>query len=183
MLLFLAKMAFTGRFSLLGALAQAKIQPTSPVDIRYWSTTPYLLGNGQVVKYSVVPTSKRRSELPAPLTETYLTDNLQAHLAETDATFDFKVQVRTNAKTMLVEDSAVEWRETEAPFVKVATLVIPKQTFRGADRDSLAEALTFSPGHALAEHRPLGSINRARLKIYKALSQFRQQRDQRKHVP
>ena len=183
MLVFLAKMVLKGKVAMLAALAKAKARPTSPVDIRYWSTTPYLLGNGQAVKYSVVPTSKRRSTLPDSLGDTYLSDNLQAHLAEADASFDFKMQVRTNAKTMPIEDSAVEWLETEAPFVKVATLVIPKQTFRSADRDSLAEALTFSPAHALAVHRPLGSINRARLKIYRALSQFRQQRDQRKHVP
>jgi hypothetical protein len=182
-LLFLAKMVLNGKFGMLATLSGAKTHPTSPVDIRYWSTTPYLLGSDQVVKYSVVPTSTRRSAMPGTPSDTYLSDNLQAHLADGDATFDFKVQLRTNAGEMPVEDAEVEWPETQSPFVKVATLVIPKQTFRSAERDSLAEALAFSPAHALAAHRPLGSINRARMKIYQSLSQFRQQRDQRKRVP
>jgi hypothetical protein len=182
-LLFLAKMVLKGKFGMLSTLSGAKTHPTSPVDIRYWSTTPYLLGSDQVVKYSVVPTSTRRSAMPGTPSDTYLSDNLQAHLADGDATFDFKVQLRTNAGEMPVEDAEVEWPETQSPFVKVATLVIPKQTFRSAERDSLAEALAFSPAHALAAHRPLGSINRARMKIYQSLSQFRQQRDQRKRVP
>jgi hypothetical protein len=35
-------------------------------------------------------------------------------------------------------------------------------------------ALAFSPGHAAAEHFPLGAINRARVAIYAAASHARQ---------
>lgn len=33
--------------------------------------------------------------------------------------------------------------------------------------------MTFRPAHSLATHRPLGSVMRARLQVYKALSDFR----------
>ena len=33
--------------------------------------------------------------------------------------------------------------------------------------------MTFRPAHALAAHRPLGSVMRARLQVYQALSKLR----------
>ena len=33
--------------------------------------------------------------------------------------------------------------------------------------------MTFRPAHSLAAHRPLGSVMRARLQVYRALSDFR----------
>jgi hypothetical protein len=55
MLLFVAKMLLTGRGATLKMLQRVKVHPTSPVDIRYWSTTPYLFGPERAAKYSVVP--------------------------------------------------------------------------------------------------------------------------------
>ncbi len=37
--------------------------------------------------------------------------------------------------------------------------------------------LSFRPAHSLAAHRPLGSLMRARLKTYQALSRFRHSRN------
>jgi hypothetical protein len=180
LLLFAAKMLLTGNAHVLKALQAAKTNPTSPADIRYWSTTPYLYGAGQAAKYSLVPTSSFKSRLPASLSDRYLSDNLQQHLAQGEASFDFKVQLPGDAANMPIEDAAVEWREDQAPFIKVATLRIPKQNFRTTERDELSEALTFSPAHALLEHRPIGAVNRARMRVYKEQSAFRQQRDARR---
>src|SRR5207247_1477621 len=93
-LFFVAKMLLTGRSRVLKALRRAKAHPASPLDIRYWSTTPYRFGADRVVKYSLRPTSAHRSVLPSSLTEHYLSDNLQQHLAQADASFDFIVQLR-----------------------------------------------------------------------------------------
>jgi hypothetical protein len=180
LLLFAAKLLLSGQGRILKELGAAKTHPTSPADIRYWSTTPYLFGPDRAAKYSLVPTSGIKSALPATLGDHYLSDNLQQHLSRDDATFDFKVQLRTDAASMPIEDAGVEWREDRSPFVKVATLRIPKQQFRTPERDALSEALTFSPGHALVEHRPIGGVNRARMRVYKEQSAFRQQRDQRR---
>jgi len=178
--LFAAKLLLSGKGQTLKALQAAKIHPSSPADIRYWSTTPYLFGPGEAAKYSLIPTSAHKASLPATLTEHYLADALAQQLAQGELSFDFMVQRRTDAASMPIEDAAVEWQEERAPFVKVATLRIAKQEFRTPQRDELSEALTFSPGHALAEHRPLGAVNRARMRIYKEQSAFRQQRDQRR---
>jgi len=80
---------------------------------------------------------------------------------------------------MPIEDAAQRWDETKSPFLKVATLHLPIQRFRNARRARKAEELFFSPAHALPEHAPLGGLNRARSKIYAALSDFRHKRDKR----
>jgi hypothetical protein len=173
-LLFAAKLFVTGQSGILKELAAAKILPGSPLEIRYWSTTPYELGTDQVVKYSLLPTSPSTTPLPSPLTESYLTDAMEKRLAQDSVTFDFAIQLRKG--NMAVNNSRPRWDETVSPFVKVATLTIASQVFRTDERNRLAESLSFSPAHARVEHRPTGSINLARMRIYKTLSDFRHAR-------
>lgn len=179
-LLFAAKSVLGGHARALLGLAALRIRPTSPLDIRYWSTTPYRFGKGRAVKYSLIPTSRHSSRMPETPGESYLSEAMQRHLDKHEASFDFCVQLQQDG--MPIEDAAPRWDETASPFVKVATLRIPKQKFRTTQRDALAESLAFSPGHALPAHAPLGGLNRARIKIYKALSKFRHARDAREEI-
>jgi hypothetical protein len=172
--LFAAKMLLTGQARVLKELAAAKQHQASPLEIRYWSTTPYAFGSDRAVKYSLLPTSGTPTALPANLTEHYLSEAMERRLTTDAVTFDFAVQLRGDG--MPLADAAPRWDETASPFRKVATLTIPAQVFRTDERDAMAEALSFSPAHARVEHRPLGSINRARMRIYRALSDFRHQR-------
>ena len=178
--LFAAKSILRGHARALLGLAALRIRPTSPLDIRYWSTTPYRFGKGRAVKYSLIPTSRHRSAMPKTPGEAYLSEAMQRHLETSEASFDFCVQLRQDG--MPIEDAAPRWDETASPFLKVATLRIPKQKFRTKQREALAESLAFSPGHALPAHAPLGGLNRARIKIYKALSKFRHARDGREEI-
>src|ERR1700716_3707053 len=57
------------RSALIGL--QARQNPTSHLDIAYWSTTPYLFGQGRAVKYIVRPCSQTNSAQPSALTDTY----------------------------------------------------------------------------------------------------------------
>ncbi|NDI35311.1 catalase family protein [Chengkuizengella sediminis] len=179
-LVLLLNFMLTGKGHIIKELNKGKKNHTSPLDIRYWSTTPYLFGENNVVKYSIIPTSTYKSSLPNELTNTYLTDNIENHLREHEASFDFMIQLQKDPLQMPVEDAGVEWKETDSPFIKVATIKIPQQTFRTKERDELAEDMSFSPGHVLLEHQPIGGINRARVEIYKNLSKFRHVRDNRK---
>jgi hypothetical protein len=172
--LFAAKMVLTGQARVVKQLDAAKMNHPSPLDIRYWSTTPYQLGPDQAVKFSFIPVAPAASEPPAPLTDTYLTDVMERRLATQPVHYDFALQLRKEG--MPLHDAAVAWDEAVSPFVKVARVTIPAQKFWTVERNQLAEALSFSPAHARVEHRPLGSVNRARMRIYKALSEFRHQR-------
>jgi hypothetical protein len=170
---FALKMVLTGQPRVLRGLQALRQHQTSPLEIRYWSTTPYRFGDA-VVKYSLIPTSGTPTALPATLTEHYLTEAMERRLATDTVTFDFAVQLRQSE--MPINDAAPRWDETVSPFRKVATLTIPAQRFRTDERDRMAEALSFSPGHARVEHRPIGGINRARMRVYRANSEFRHQR-------
>jgi hypothetical protein len=181
-LVFLARLALTGNFHIINEIRKTRQNQTSPLDIRYWSTTPYLYGTDHVVKYSLVPTSRIKSSLPPKLTDHYLTENMEKHLAAHEASFDFMIQIQKDPGRMPVEDAGVEWSEKESPFIKVATLRIPPQAFRTKEKDELAEDLSFSPAHSLIEHRPIGGINRARVEIYRYLSAFRHKQNNKQLI-
>lgn len=149
---------------------------TSHLEIPYWSTTPYLFGEGRAVKYIARPVLSRASALPSPLTDTYLHDALRTRLLEGDARFDFYVQFQIDRRKTPIEDASVEWEERSAPYVPVAHVVVHKQDIDAPGRQASCEQTSFNPWNCLQEHRPLGSMNRARREIYHAMTEFRASR-------
>ena len=144
----------------------------NPLQIRYFSTTPYLLGE-RAVKYSVIPHVAKADKIPANPSNNYLRETMIRQLDQQEAVFDFCVQFQNNPIEMPVEDPGKLWNEAISPFRKVAIIKIPRQSFATTERDDFGENLSFSPWHALPEHRPLGGINRARKVIYDLISTFR----------
>jgi len=155
---------------------QARQQPTSHLDIPYWSTTPYLFGPGRAVKYIMRPCETPKNTQPPAVTDTYLTDALRERLRKGDACFDFGIQLQTDAKAMPIEDATVEWKESDSPWHMVARIRIPQQDIGGAETTRLCEETAFNPWNSLVEHRPLGSMNRSRREIYRAMAEFRRSR-------
>jgi hypothetical protein len=151
----------------------SRTNPSCHLDLTYWSTTPYLFGPKRAVKYIVAPGGARRSPLPHPLTDDYLHEAMRARLADADASFDFMIQFQTDPRRMPIEDASVEWSRRESPYLPVARIRIPPQPIDDAARAAECEQLAFNPWHALPEHRPLGSMNRARREIYQAMAAFR----------
>lgn len=154
----------------------------SPLEVRYWSCVPYLLGEGQAMKYSVRPTSNRKTKIPWNPPDDWLRQSMALTLSQSDAEFDFCIQLQTNYKRMPVEDAAIEWPERLSPFVTVAKITIPKQEFTSAGQIKFARELSFNPWHSIAEHRPLGNQNRARYLIYSELSRLRQSMNKEPHI-
>jgi hypothetical protein len=153
--------------------AAARSNPTCHLDLNYWSTTPYLFGAGRAVKYIVSPASQRRSPMPPSRTDTYLLDAIRARLDDGDAVFDFMVQFQTDGRRMPIEDASVEWKREDSPYLPVARIRIPRQSVDDPARNTAGEQMAFNPWHCLADHRPLGSMNRARREIYSAMAAFR----------
>jgi catalase len=146
---------------------------TSPLDIIYWSTTPYKLGE-KAIKYQMVPHQTQTfNPQNAQDQDNYLREGIKQYLQKREAYFDFKIQFQTDADKMLIEDPTIEWKESDSPFIKVATIKIFQQEFDTAEVKQQDESLSFSPWHCLPEHRPLGGVNRARNKIYTQLSEKR----------
>ena len=159
------------------ALATRSTQISNPVQTRYWSMVPYQLGvdsNRQAVKYSVRGCSASSDPIPHQPKHDFLRDALRDTLQAGDACMEFLVQPRTSA-AMDVEDSRIEWKEAQAPFYLVASIRIPHQDFDTPEQNRFCENLSFTPWHALPEHKPLGVTNRLRKVIYNRISQVRHQ--------
>jgi catalase len=175
---FLARLTAPFAMGLRGALNARAIMSTtiaSPLETRYWSTTAYRLGRGPerlAIKFSARPCLPAAATRPAQPDPNFLRGVMAQQLAERPFRFEFLVQARTDP-ALSVERSTVEWPESIAPFQRVATIELPPQTFTSPDQDRFGENLSFTPWHALHEHRPLGRVNRVRRVVYEAISQAR----------
>ncbi|NUG52794.1 catalase family protein [Acinetobacter lactucae] len=165
-------LGFKGTMNALGA---RNSQIANPLYARYWSMVPYQLGLGndrQAVKYSVRACSVTPNNLPKNPPHDFLREALKNTLQNSDACMEFLIQPRTSSE-MLVEDAMTEWDEKAAPFYQVATIHIPKQNFDTLEQNKFCENLSFTPWHALPEHKPLGAVNRMRKVIYENISRVR----------
>jgi len=176
-----------GHTHLLDLLMQSWWNQTqsNPLEQRYYSCVPYLLGEGQAMQYSFRPRGNHKTKVPrVPFRppDNYLRDAMVKTLKERDVEFDILVQVQTDPHRMPIENNAVRWPEKLSPFVPVATLRIPRQTFDSPRQLAFAHNLSYNPWHCIAEHRPLGNQSRARFKMYWELSKLRQERNGTPHV-
>ena len=157
----------------------------NPLGQRHWSCVPYLLGEGQAMMYSFVPRTSVDKKIPGVpfgnVPFNYLRENMIKTLNRTDVEFDLMIQIQTDAHRMPIENAAVRWPEKISPFIRVATLNIPKQTFDTDTRADFAKRLKMNPWHCLPAHRPLGNQSRARQRMYQQLSRFRQQMNKVNH--
>ena len=144
----------------------------NPLQIRYFSCTPYLLAE-HVVKYCVTPALGAGDVIPPDPADDFLRLAMKRQLSSAPVEFVFGMQLQTNPRSMPIEDASVCWDERVSPFVPVATLRIPMQNFDTSERNQQGENMRFSPWHCLAAHRPVGSINRARRLVYHSISELR----------
>jgi hypothetical protein len=154
---------------------------SSPLEVRYFSCVPYLFGDGAAIQYSIKPCSSERSLIPQPYRPFYLREAMVNTLAERDVEFDFTVQFQTDSHRMPIENASVRWPERVSPFHVVAKLKVPRQKFDLPAQLAFADNISINPWHSLAEHRPLGSLNRARRHVYLQLSKLRQRMNGRPH--
>jgi hypothetical protein len=161
--------------------------PGSPLDNRYFSAAPFLFGEGRAMKFGATPVAPILDEALNLEDGSYLRAALRKRLADAGdkpIEFDFQVQVRS-AESLAgklateIEDVCTVWPESDAevtfPFETVARISIPPQDqdIDSPERKALCESLTFSPWNGLADHRPLGGINRLRRDVYDASAKAR----------
>ncbi len=148
---------------------------SNPLQTRYWSPVPFQLGSGsdrQVIKFSARPCTPTEDPIPKKPGPNFLREAMRNTLKASEACMEFLIQPRTSAK-LNVEDASTEWTEAEAPFHKVATIRIPQQEFDTPEQHQFCENLSFTPWHALPDHKPLGGINRLRRVVYERISRTR----------
>jgi len=147
---------------------KARKKHKSPLDIRYWSTVPFRLGEstGQVVKYSVTPCSEYTTKEIVNAGENQLRAAIKSHLQQAPACFAFGVQIQIDEDSMPIDDASVVWDEDKSPFQTVATLTIEDQSIDDATSLDSCERSQFNPWQSLAAHEPLGRMNEVRREVY-----------------
>ena len=156
---------------LMVARAIANQTVTNPLNIRYWSMTPYRFGD-VACKFSARPRTPL-SQFNATDDPNFLRANMAAQLMNRDVSFDFMIQFRTQPDKMPIEDPTTIWDESMSPFMPVARLRIPKQIFDTPEQNRFCENLSFDPWHCTDAHRPIGGINRVRRTVYETISRVR----------
>jgi hypothetical protein len=156
----------------------------NPLQVQYFSASPFRFGPDRVMKFSVAPVD---GEVPQPdfsqeeidaLDPDYLAQALENSVKQgEDICLSFKVQVVKASRLKgrekeMIENASIAWSEEEFPFVEVAQIVIHPV---GQDEQLVdaCKSLLFTPWHALAAHEPLGGINRLRKPVYSDSADFR----------
>ncbi len=148
---------------------------SSLTEMSFSSAVPYLLKGPSFespVKFSARPCATP-AKLPLDGGESELRNDLQARLNKGEVCYEFAMQFYRENAGLEIEDAMNEWTVAKTPYVKFATITIPTQTFLTDEKLRYCDNLSMSPFHAIAEHRPIGNVNRSRKIIYEILSDFR----------
>ncbi|RSZ60109.1 catalase family protein [Massilia atriviolacea] len=155
---------------------------THPLGETYFSQAPILYGE-YMAKVSLAPLSPELIALSGQSVDLSGTPDglravVQAHFAGHGAEWALRVQLCTNLETMPIEDASVAWPEEESPWVTVAHLrALPQAAWSEALSKAVDDGMQFNPWHALAAHRPIGSIMRVRKAAYAMSKRFRAARN------
>jgi hypothetical protein len=189
---FVLGLRFRGLYRLLSSL----VTPASPLALDYFSQTPYRLGP-HCVKYRARPVDCRSAKddpwyarpgirhVLGSVAKLFpklarravpgfdcLRMALAHDLENRSFKYEFLVQRWPDLRhlpTWAIEDGTRTW---PARWERVADIeILPVRDLDASVTE--AEPMTFTPWHAMKEHQPLGSINRARFHVYKTMSTFR----------
>ncbi|WP_316822616.1 LodA/GoxA family CTQ-dependent oxidase [Pedobacter gandavensis] len=152
--------------------AMTKVE-ASCLSAGYWAILPFRLGDTNIVKYRLVPDDTHHGAVFND--KNYLALDLQSRLRNKSAKFRFEIQLRTNDKTMPLDDAQEVWSIEESPYICIAELELPQQDILAIGQSEFGTALAFNIWRTLAQHEPLGSIAQARKVVYAASAEARHQ--------
>ncbi|WP_223544244.1 catalase family protein [Pseudomonas sp. A-B-19] len=164
------------------ALATLSPAPPSPTRTTYFSVSPYKFGEANA-KFRVAPDPDSCPAYSLPEQNRNLPNFLRNALNQQLSTdrvpvcFALQIQRQDANKYMPIEDTSIEWRESDAPFETVARIKVPAQDFDTPALNLQCDNQSFNPWFGVEAHRPIGGINRLRKAVYEAVSDYRHRRN------
>jgi hypothetical protein len=158
------------RYGVLGAPRQlGKMLKVAGKPFAGFATEPLFsalpMANGPyAVRVRLLPAATNGK--PAPEAKDDWAADFSARLRRQPLHWDLQLQFFASEKLTPIEDASVNW---PTPYTTVARLMLPKQDTASAEGQALArqiEATAIDPWQALADHRPLGDVQRARKVVY-----------------
>lgn len=129
----------------------------------HYSAAPMACGP-YAVRVRLVPVEGNGT--PTPNAKQDWGADFSARLLKQELQWDLQLQPYLDDKRTPIEDASVNW---PSPYTSVARLRLPRQDSAASDGQALAakvEQALFDPWQALAAHRPLGDVQRARKVVY-----------------
>jgi len=123
------------------------------------------MANGPyAVRVRLLPAQTNGTPVPGA-NEDWAAD-FSARLAKQPLHWDLQLQFYIDEELTPIEDASLNW---VAPYSTVARLMLPRQQTASPEGQAFAgqvEACVIDPWQALAAHRPLGDVQRARKVVY-----------------
>jgi hypothetical protein len=116
------------------------------------------------VRVRLVPTAANGT--PTPGAKADWGADFTSRLSKQSLQWELQLQPFVSEETTPIEDASVNW---VSPYITVARLTLPQQDATSAAGKALAQQVeesVFDPWQALAAHRPLGDVQRARKVVY-----------------
>ncbi len=149
-----------------------------PLGETYYSATAFRYGD-YMAKFSIRPISDSLKALSGRMVDIdgrrdAIREDVRDEMKERQGEWAFCVQLCRDIEQQPIEDATVEWDEQSAPFYRVATLHIPSQdSWQEAMVRQVEDEMRFSVWTGIADHQPLGNINRVRKETYRHSADFR----------
>lgn len=159
-------------------LARYELPNTNIMGQDMFSQSAYRYGD-YIVKYALFPIADEQlktkdQHVKSTDSPSILSEWIQDYFHDYSAQYEFRVQFCSDLNLQPVEDTSIEWSQLLAPFHTVATFDIPRQeTLDTNICQWWHDDIRLSPWTGLEEHRPLGSINRVRKRLYNASAAYR----------
>jgi hypothetical protein len=167
-----AVMARFGFFHTIGVLKQFLAGVSAPVPslatLTFHSALPVAWGP-YAAKYRFVAECGD-ALAPATRDPERLATELAERLRKGPVAYAMQAQLFRSEALTPIEDGSRVWSDFDAPPLTVARLVVAQQDVTSESGRALAERvaqMSFDPWHALAAHRPLGAMMRARNNAYR----------------
>ncbi len=144
----------------------------NPLASSYYTMTAYKYGhlNVKFSAQSCTPQGYIDGPIDSP---DFMRQAMKDQLGKSIGCFDLKVQLQAVEANMPIENPSIPWNQGVSPYVPIGQLIIPQQSFDTPEQNEFCENLSFTPWHALPDHRPLGALNRSRRAVYTAVSTHR----------
>jgi len=158
----------------LGAMIRTMSRPFSGFATEpFYSAAPIACGP-YAVRVRLLPGAGNGA--PRPDARQDWGADMRQRLAHETLRYQLQLQPYVSENLTPIEDPSVNW---PTPYHTVAQLSLPPQDLVGPPRQALAQQVeqsVFDPWQALAAHRPLGEVMRARKVVYFRSQQQRQAR-------
>lgn len=156
------------------ALADTGETVASLATTQFWSRGAFRYGDF-AMRFTFAPVLASAPE-PDSDDPDYLRHEIAERLRTESASWDFRIQLFADEAATPIEDASEGW---DSAYVTLARLTIPSQDVTVSAHQSVEEAvdaLETNPWNTVDELRPIGSINRARRRIYEASAAARKGR-------